>query len=240
MPAEFDANSQQSEKTEPAQLRDSRLASAALAGCADAFAELQQLYSRRLYSTIFRIIKNREDAEDVLQETFLRAYLALHSFEGRSSFYSWLTRIGINSALMVLRKRRARPEIVTNSTDESQDEIFHFEIKDPGLNPEQLLDQRQRCANIERAIEKLDSSLRIPLKTRVVHESSLGEIAETLDISLASVKSRLFRARVRLSASQTFRNSARKQHVSSGLRGKRLVSGFQNREQSWANSGHQS
>jgi RNA polymerase sigma-70 factor (ECF subfamily) len=216
------------------------VASAALAGCADAFGELQQLYSQRLYKTIFRIIKNREDAEDVLQEAFMRAYLALHDFEGRSSFYSWLTRIGINCALMVLRKRRARPEILTNSPFESEDEIFHFEIKDPSLNPEQILDQRQRCASIERAIDKLQSSLRTPLKTRIVHEGSLGEIAETLDISLASVKSRLFRARVRLSASQVLGNSERKRTVSSGLRGKRFIAGFRNREPSWMNSGHSS
>jgi len=216
------------------------LASAALAGCADAFGELQQLYSRRLYNTILRIIRNREDAEDLLQETFLRAYLALHTFEGKSSFYSWLTRIGINSAFMLLRKRRARPEILTSSSNRSEDEIFHLEMKDPSLNPEQVLDQRQRCANIERAIQGLGSSLRVPLETRMVHESSLGEIAETLDISLASVKSRLFRARVRLSASQVFRNSERKQPVSSGLRGKRFIAGLQNREQSWMNSSHSS
>ncbi len=240
MPADMNPRLLQSVNTEPAALRDSRLASAALAGCADAFGELQRLYSRRLYNTIFRIIRNREDAEDVLQEAFLRAYVALHTFEGKSSFYSWLTRIGINSAFMVLRKGRARPEILTDSSHGPDDEIFHFEVKDPSLNPEQILDQRQRCANLERAIQRLDSNLRVPLETRLVHESSLGEIAESLDISLASVKSRLFRARVRLSASRAFRNSERKKPVSRGLRGKRSMAGFQNREQSWMNSNHAS
>jgi len=240
MPVDTNLGSLQSAKTESAALRDSRLAAAALAGCADAFGELQQLYSKRLYSTIFRIIKNREDAEDVLQETFLRAYLALHTFEGRSSFYSWLTRVGINSAFMVLRKRRARPEILTNSSCESEGDISHLEMKDPSLNPEQILDQRQRCANIEHAIQRLDSSLRVPLETRIVQEKSLGEIAETLDISLASVKSRLFRARVGLRAVRVLRNSERKQPFSSGSRRNRLIAGFQNRDQSWMNSEYRS
>lgn len=89
--------------------RDEQLVSAAKAGSDDAFAQLQHLYAPRLYSTIIRITKNHEDAEDVLQDTFLRVHLALCNFEGRSSFYSWVTRIAINSALMALRKRRARP-----------------------------------------------------------------------------------------------------------------------------------
>lgn len=235
MPVDIDLGSLQSATTESAASRDSRLAFAAMAGCADAFGELQQLYSRRLYSTIYRIIKNREDAEDVLQETFIRAYLALHTFEGRSSFYSWLTRIGITSAFMVLRKRRARPEILTNPSDGLEDDVTQLEIKDPSLNPEQILDQRQRCANIERAVRRLDSSLRVPLETRIVHERSLGEIAETLDISLAAVKSRLFRARVRLSAGRIFKTSERKRPVSSGSRRNRLIAGFQNRDRSWMN-----
>jgi RNA polymerase sigma-70 factor (ECF subfamily) len=240
MPVDINLGSLQSVKAESATSRDSRLASAALAGSADAFGELQQLYSKRLYSTIFRIIKNREDAEDVLQETFMRAYLALHTFENRSSFYSWLTRIGINCAFMVLRKRRARPEILSNSSCESEGDNSRFEVKDPSLNPEQILDQRQRCAKIERAIRRLDSSLRVPLETRMVHDSSLGDIAEALDISLSSVKSRLFRARVRLRTVRVFKNSERKQPVSSGSRRKMPIAGFQNREQSWMNCGQSS
>lgn len=85
----------------------SALVSAACEGSSSAFGQLQTLYSRHLYRTIMRITKNKEDAEDVLQDTFMCAFLSLRSFERRSSFYSWLTRIGINSALMLLRKRRA-------------------------------------------------------------------------------------------------------------------------------------
>lgn len=79
-------------------------------GSTTTFDELQKMYSSRLFKTILRITKNWEDAEDALQDTFLRGYVAVHGLEGRSSVYSWLTRIAINSALMVLRRRRSRPE----------------------------------------------------------------------------------------------------------------------------------
>ena len=96
---------------ENAASRDLELVAAARIGSSAAFQELQSRYSRRLYRRIQSITRNHEDAEDALQETFLRAYLALDSFEGRSQFASWLTRIAINSALMVLRVRRRRAEV---------------------------------------------------------------------------------------------------------------------------------
>src|SRR3954452_23188228 len=86
--------------------RDQQLVLAAQSGSSAAFAEIRALYAQRLYRRIALIIRNREDAEDALQDTFLHAYLAIPTFEGRSSIYSWLTRIAINSALMVLRRRR--------------------------------------------------------------------------------------------------------------------------------------
>ncbi len=109
-----------------------------------AFDELQKEYSSRLFKTILRITKNWEDAEDALQDTFLRAYLALHGFGGRSSVYSWLTRIAINSALMVLRRRRSRPEALLICSFEEGDGDSPLELKDSSSNPEQLCDLRQR------------------------------------------------------------------------------------------------
>src|SRR5580698_5154878 len=176
---------------------DERPVSTAAQSSEDTLAQLQSRYSRQLYSTIFGITRNREDAEDALQDTFLRAYLALHSFERRSSVYSWLTRIAINSALMLLRKRRNHPEVCFDLSSEPENELSHFELRDPSPNPEQICDQRQRCANIHRAIQRLQSSLREPLQTRMTHGSSLEEIARALDISEAAVKARLYRARTR-------------------------------------------
>src|SRR5580698_4410370 len=122
------------------------LVSAAQAGSSAAFGELRNIYSRRVYRKLLTITKNREDAEDALQDAFMRAYLALHTFEGRSSFYSWLTRIAINSALIILRKRRARPEISFDNPSETQDETSGFEFRDAGPSPEHICLHRQRYA----------------------------------------------------------------------------------------------
>ena len=83
-----------------------KLVAAARAGSSAAFAELREMYAQRVFRKLLTMTKNREDAEDALQDTFLRAYMALHTFEERSSFYTWVMRIAINSALMILRRRR--------------------------------------------------------------------------------------------------------------------------------------
>jgi RNA polymerase sigma-70 factor (ECF subfamily) len=177
---------------------DEELVLAAKAGSHAAFGELQKIYSHRLYKRILLITRSREDAEDALQDTFLRAYLALPSFEGRSSLSSWLTRIAINSALMTLRKRRSRPEIPLEQPLGLGEESASFDVRDDALNPEQLCDQNQRCERIQRAIRRLDPVLRTTMVVRISKEKSVSEVARELDVSLASAKSRLHRARKRL------------------------------------------
>jgi RNA polymerase sigma-70 factor (ECF subfamily) len=174
--------------------------SATPAGSPEAFAEFYALYSRRLYRTIIAITKHSQDAEDALQETFLRAYLSFHTFEGRSNVYSWLTRIAINSALMVLRKRRARPEILFDPQPDSHAEAFGFEIQDSSPSPEKFCDLRHRHFTLLGAIHNLDVKLRRPLQMRMTKESSMKDISRALNISEAAVKTRLHRARLRLSA----------------------------------------
>jgi RNA polymerase sigma-70 factor, ECF subfamily len=170
------------------------------AGAPGAFADLYALYSRRLYKTIFAITKHPEDTEDALQETFMRACLAMHTFEGRSTIYSWLTRIAINSALMVLRKRRVRSEICFDPQSESRAETAPLEIRDSAPNPEQLCDLSQRRTILIRAVGKLRAPLRAPIQMRMETESSLKEISQRLRISEGAVKARLHRARARLSS----------------------------------------
>jgi RNA polymerase sigma-70 factor (ECF subfamily) len=190
-----------------AMTRDAELVEAARRGSSTAFGQIERLYSRPLYRTIIAITKNQEDAEDALQETFLRAYLALETFEGRASFYSWLTRIAINSALMNIRKRRARAEVFVNPPCEDQEQT-PFEIKDVALNPEQVFDQHQRCVGMLRAVQNLDENLRGPIQLRMMRECSMKEIAHALDVTVATVKSRLHRARRRLASPHVPRNSA--------------------------------
>ena len=215
-----------------AALGDEGLVAAAQAGSVDAFAELQSLYSRRLYSTIVAVTKNREDAEDALQDTFLRAHLALRGFEGRSSFYSWLTRIAINSALMILRRRRAHLEVSLDLADEAEKNTPQFEIEDAAPNPEQIYDQRQRWVSMMQSIQRLEPSLQHAIQIRITRGSSLKEIARTLDISVAAVKSRLHRARKRLTMVSPLRDLARESAVQSIPRQKVQISRLQNREQS--------
>ena len=177
---------------------DEELMRAARAGSETAFAELQRMYSHRLYKRILSITRNHEDAEDALQDTFMHAYRGLQSFEGRSTLSTWLTRIAINSALMSIRRRRSRPEVPFEGPPGPENESMSFDIRDNALNPEQQYDQNQRCEILRRAIQTLDPKLRIPIFMRLSKEQSLKEIALELNVSVASAKSSLHRARKRL------------------------------------------
>jgi RNA polymerase sigma-70 factor, ECF subfamily len=178
--------------------RYEQLVSAAQSGSSAAFGELWEIYSQRLYRRLLSITKNREDAQDALQDAFLHAYRALPAFEGRSSFYSWLTRIAINSALMVLRKRRNRAEVSFDCPFEMEEQTCEFEVEYDGPSPEQICDHRQRCARVQRFMEKLRPRLRRVLEMQLSESYSIKEIALTLEVSEATVKSCLSRARAQL------------------------------------------
>lgn len=171
---------------------------AAKAGSHTAFAELQKVYSHRLYKRIMSITRSHEDAEDALQDTFLRAYLALPTFEGRSRFSTWLTRIAINSALMTIRKHRSRPETSFDQWEGLEDDAVSFDVRDNAPDPEQFYDQKQQFCAILGAVERLDPKLRSPIYILIAEKRSMKEIAHHLRISVASVKARLHRARKRL------------------------------------------
>ena len=188
--------------TQTASLNPYKIVSAPHADGQVAFGELHAIYSKRLYRTIVAITKNPDDAEDVLQDTFLRAYLARESFEGRSSIYSWLTRIAINSALMVLRKRRVRPEVLFDPQPDDRGESVTFEVRDSAPDPEELCVLHQHQLKTLRALRRLRPHLREPIRMQVTHGWSIREISQALNISEAAVKSRLSRARQQLSATR--------------------------------------
>jgi RNA polymerase sigma-70 factor, ECF subfamily len=199
-----------------APLSDQHLVVAARSGCRSAFNELWNLYSHRVYKTVFNITKNKQDAEDALQDSFFRAFLSLESFEGRSSFYSWVTRIAINSALGTLRKRRCRPEASHNPAFQQEDEGAPREVIDLAPDPEQMCDQHQRCARLMQAIQRLPTSLQEAVQTRMTENCSVKEVASRLNISESAAKSRLYRARTRLGSSTTARYGPRAQTAVSG------------------------
>jgi RNA polymerase sigma-70 factor (ECF subfamily) len=188
-------------------LQSKNLVAAARSGSSAAFAELREIYARRVYRTLLTMTKNREDAEDALQDTFLRAYMALHTFEERSSFYTWVTRIAINSALMILRRRRTRSEVSFDNPGETEEESSGFEFKDTGPSPEYICLHRQSYACMLRSIWKLQPRLRQVIEMQMVDNYSIREIAQALGISQAAVKSRLSRARARLVSTHPVRVS---------------------------------
>ena len=163
----------------------------------DAFAQLHARYYPRLYKITIAITKNPDDAQDALQETFLRAHLSVDAFEGRSSIYSWLSRIAINCALMILRKRRCRSEVLFDPQPDDRYETILFEPRDPAPNPEETYDLGQRQIETWRAISRLDPQLQNPLRMQM-KQRSLKEISEELNISEPAVKSRLYRARKKI------------------------------------------
>jgi RNA polymerase sigma-70 factor, ECF subfamily len=173
---------------------DWSLVSASQSGIHSAYDELCRRYSRMASRAIFRIVRNDQDTEDVLQDTLMKAFLHIGRFEGRCSFSSWLTRIAINSALMLLRKRRT---CVTVSIDDDLKEFpaLYKEIVELSLNPEgSYIDCESRIA-IQQKICCLPPQLRSVIDLRCSDELSLREIADEAGISLAAVKSRLMRAR---------------------------------------------
>jgi len=185
-------------RAESALLSDTGLLAAARTGSEIAFTELHRLYARRLYRTILSITKNHEDAEDALQDTMMRAYVGLSAFEGRSKILSWMTRIAINSALIILRKRSTQRVAKCESLSRNEDEAPHLRIKDPGRNPEEVCLHRERHLRLTHEVAELHPLLRTAMQMQIDCECSLREIAESLDVPVATVKARLHRARGRL------------------------------------------
>ena len=180
------------------QLSEPQLVAAAKGGHHPAFGELYSRYSQRIFRITLRITRNRQDAEDAAQDCFLSALVHLESFDGRSSFSTWLTRIAINSALMKLRKNRARPEIEMEGRADAGDDFVPYESADPRPDPEEHFADRQRERIVARAVRKLRPALRQIIEIRRVHECSIRETAQVLRISVAAAKSRLHHARVAL------------------------------------------
>ena len=176
------------------------LVAAARSGDRSAFVELCNRHSKKILPRVYRITKNWEDAEDVLQDSLLKAFLRLESFEGRSSFSSWLTRIAINCALMHLRKKH-RLEIPMDRTQDDSRTWSSWEPQDRAETPESRYARQEREELLRSAILRLPAMFREVVELRHTHEYSTSEIARALGISVAAAKSRLFRARMAVRSS---------------------------------------
>jgi RNA polymerase sigma-70 factor (ECF subfamily) len=173
------------------------LVAAAKAGEASAFEELVNRYERKIFRLTMNITRNREDAEDAMQDAFMKAYSHLDRFQEDSRFYTWLVRIAANEALMRLRKRRPN-QFSLDEPIEGEDDFIPQQIEDWGPNPEQRFAQTEMRDILRGVIEELPPDFRIVFLLRDVEGLSTEETAETVGISEAAVKSRLLRARLKL------------------------------------------
>jgi RNA polymerase sigma-70 factor (ECF subfamily) len=198
------------------EMSDEWLVAAARDGNIDAFAALRDRHFRRILWTTYRITKNWEDAEDALQDAFLKTFTHLNTFEGRASFSSWVTRIAINMSLMILRKKRVIKELSIDTHDNDCVLADRWQLRDLREDPERSYSRREREDLLRRAIRRLRPNLRTALELQQAQEYSTQEIADSLDISSAAVKSRLLRARLSLRA--RLRNDSLRSYQSENAR----------------------
>ena len=184
--------------TAPPVFDETALLARARGGDSQAFGELVNQYERKIYRLAKHITQNDEDAEDVLQEAFLKAYEHLPGFQGNSKFYTWIVRIAVNEALMKLRKRKGDRTVPLDEPLDTGEEMVKREIAVWEDNPEQRYSREEMQHILDEAVDGLKPDFRTVFVLRDIEELSTEETAETLGISVPAVKSRLLRARLAL------------------------------------------
>jgi RNA polymerase sigma-70 factor, ECF subfamily len=163
-----------------------------------AFGELVRRYEGKIFRLAQHVTQNREDAEDVLQETFMKAYEHLDQFQGNSKFYTWIVRIAVNQALMKLRRRKTDKSVSLDETIDTGEDTIVREIAAWDENPEQRFSREELGSILGTAIQSLDTPYRSVFVLRDIDELSTEETADALGLSIPAVKSRLLRARLQL------------------------------------------
>lgn len=184
--------------TETQPLDEAVLVERARGGDDDAFSELVHRYDRKVYRIARQITNSDEDAEDVLQDAFMKAYTNLDRFEGQSKFYTWLVRIAVNEALMKLRKRKSDRTVSLDQELDTGEDTLVREVAVWDGDPEQQYSQEELKQILDEAVASLKESFRTVFVLRDIEGLSTEETAAALDLSEAAVKSRLLRARLAL------------------------------------------
>jgi RNA polymerase sigma-70 factor, ECF subfamily len=172
-------------------VEDQQLIESALAGNSAAFGDLVRKYQDRLYNTMTHLMGSPQDAQDVVQDAFVKAFVKLETFQRSSEFYTWLYRIAFNTAMSHQRRRRPT-ESVNCRQDQGQEPL------DPGPAPGDRLDREELAEQVRMALKTLSDEYRTVLVLRDVDGCSYGAIAEMLEVPLGTIRSRLFRARMQL------------------------------------------
>jgi RNA polymerase sigma-70 factor (ECF subfamily) len=176
---------------------DGALVAAARNGDSQAFEELVFRHRQKVLAVAQRITNNREDAEDVAQESFHKAFLHLNNFQEKSRFSTWLTRIVMNQAFMLLRRRRGVVEVFPESPEDGE-RCNSVAFVDQNPNPEECCWQRERTQLLTAAISRLGPKVRRTILLRDMEERSMEETAQILGTSISAVKARVFQGRRKL------------------------------------------
>jgi RNA polymerase sigma-70 factor, ECF subfamily len=163
-----------------------------------AFEELVRRYDRKLLRIALQVTHNQEDAQEAVQETFLKAYQKLHQFRGNSKLSTWLIRIALNESLMTLRRRRRYTQELPLEYEDPNGEHLPLDVADWSPNPEQLYSRSELQEILRKALEGLPPALRIVFVLRDLEVLSIKETAAALDLHPSAVKARLLRARLQL------------------------------------------
>jgi RNA polymerase sigma-70 factor (ECF subfamily) len=183
---------------------DGALVAAAKLGDGQAFEELVFRHKQKVLGMAQRITNNREDAEDVAQESFHKAFLHLHDFQEKARFSTWLTRIALNEAFILLRRRRGLFEVLPGSPDDdAQSSAEAFVDQNP--NPEESCWRRERTDLLTKAINRLGPKIRSTILLRDIEERSVEETARILGTSTTAVKARVFQGRRKLRGTLSLR-----------------------------------
>jgi RNA polymerase sigma-70 factor, ECF subfamily len=177
---------------------DDAIVLAARGGDEQAFGILFKHYQPKIFAIALRYARIPEDAEDIVQETFQKAFLHLHKFEGKSSFSTWLTRIAINEALMLLRRGRAGREVSIDGSNEDESAARGLEVRELGPDPEANYFKSEEAEVLSAAIDDLALRLRTAIELRELGELSTRETARRMSLSVGAVKARVFHGRRKL------------------------------------------
>ena len=177
---------------------DLDLVEASTRGDIAAFEELVRRYDRKLLRIALRVTQNQEDAQEAVQETFLKAYQRLNQFRGNSKLSTWLIRIVLNESLMTLRRRRRYTQELPLEYEDPNGKNLPLDVADWSPNPEQLYSRSELQEILRKALEELPPALRVVFVLRDVEVLSIKETAAALDLHPSAVKARLLRARLQL------------------------------------------
>ena len=180
-------------------IEDRGLVARAKKNDAKAFEKLERKYRKSVYYMLLKMVKNTDDAEDLTQEAFAKAFISIEKFDSKYAFSTWLFRIATNNTIDFIRKKRVQTISIDSPLQGDDGSKMRLDVKDSGLDPNQHMLKDQRKQYLAMAIDRLPEKYRILVDLRYFQELSYEEVANELQIPLGTVKAQLFRARELLS-----------------------------------------